>query len=57
MKEIIDRMLDHTVDIVAISGISATAYHGVASQTVVAGIVTIALGKRAVDKYRERKAE
>jgi hypothetical protein len=43
-----EQVFDHAVDAVAAGGIAATALGGVASETVVLGLVSIALGKRVL---------
>jgi len=53
-NKLAERSLDHATDIVGIGGITFAAYHGVASDAVVAGIVTISLGKKAGDVLFQR---
>lgn len=46
--QVTEKVFDHAVDAVAALGIVATALGGVTNETVVFGLVSIALGKRVL---------
>lgn len=52
--KIAEKVFDHGVDTAAIIGITAAALNGAAEPGVIAGLVSIAVGKRVTD-YAGRK--